>query len=423
MSRAAGVALMGLVAIVVVGCGGATSTSIADPTAAIEIYSQKDPGVEDLLRQQIADFENLHKTITVKVVHFGNEQLRVQFQSSAAAGVGPELVYGSNINLAAWVRLKIIQPVDPLMGTAFIKQFADNAVGSVTYKGHVYAVPDINGGHLMLIYNKKLATASALSEATGFIWPPNNSDDLIKTARSLTDLSKNQHGLVFNESDPLWLVPWIGGFDGAVLDSNNRPTLNTQSMIDALTFERSLKTLSALPSSIDDNTADLMFKAGHAAFIINGDWSVKGYADAFGSYLGIAPLPLVGKTGKWAAPYTAAMGYSVNARAKGDKLRAAELFLRYISQASQDVKVAALGYVPANTAATKDPHVENDPILGASSHALVHGTPTPIVPEMSAIWDAIRGQLADVMSGNEDPVAAAAAMQKDAERRLSQLNS
>ena len=422
MGRVADVALLGLVAIGFAGCDGTTSNSPADPTAAIEIYSQKDPGLEGLLRQQIADFETLHKTITVKVVHLGSEQLRVQFQSSTAAGAGPELVYGSNNNIAAWGRLKIIQPVDTLLGSAFMKQFARNAVGSVTYQGHVYAVPDINGGQLMLIYNKKLATDSALSQATGFIWPPNNSDDLLKTARSLTDVSKNQFGLVFNENDPLWLVPWIGGFGGAVLDVNNRPTLNTQPMIDALTFERSLKTESALPPHIDDNTADRMFKAGQAAFIINGDWSVKGYADAFGSYLGIAALPLVRKTGQWAAPYTAAMGYSVSARAKGDKLRAAELFLRYVSQASQDVKIAALGYVPANTAATKDPLVENDPILGVSSRALGHGVPTPIVPEISAIWDAIKGHLADVMNGNEDPVVAAAAMQKDAERRISQLS-
>jgi arabinogalactan oligomer/maltooligosaccharide transport system substrate-binding protein len=422
MGRVPRVGFIVVTTIVLAACGGTTSTSGGDPTAAIQIYSQKDPGFEDLLRRQIADFQNLHKTITVTVVHYDNAQLQAQFQNAAAAHRGPELVYGPNNNLGPWAGAKVIQPIETLMGSSFIKQFADNAVASVIYEGHVYATPDINGGHLMLLYNKKLATDSALSEATGFIWPPDSTDALIKTIEHLTDMSQNQYGLVFSENDPLWLAPWIGGFGGSVLDAKGKPTLNTQPMIDALAFERSLKVHGAMPPSANYDEADRMFRNGQAAFIIDGDWSLKRYSDALGSNFGIAPLPLVRKTGMWAAPYTAALGYSVNAYANGDKLRAAKLFLLYISQASQNIKVASLGAIPANKSATKDPLVENDPILGVSSAALVHGIAMPIVPEMGAIWDAIKGPLADVMNGLEDPEAATSTMQKDAERRISQLN-
>jgi len=47
--------------------------------------------------------------------------------------------------------------------------------------------------------------------------------------------------------------------------------------------------------------------------------------------------------------------------------------------------------------------------------------PQPIVPEMRAIYDAIKTPLADVMNGKQDPAAAAAVMQKDAETRIAQL--
>jgi len=405
---------MGLFAVVIVAtaCGGGTSSSNnTEPTADIQIYSQKDPGLEDLLKTQITAFEGIHKTITVKIVHYETEQLRTNFQTAAIAHSGPELVYGPNDNIGPWVTLKILQPIDTVMGSDFVKEFSSNAVGAVSYKGHVYAAPDINGNHLMLLYNKKLVTGAA----------PQNTDQLISMAQGLTDKSKNQYGLAFNENEAFWLMPWLGGFGGAVFDSSTKPTLNTQAMIDALTFERSLKTQGVAPATADYAKADSLFTAGQAAFLINGDWSLSGYKKALGDNLGIAPLPMVTKTGKWAAPYTASRGYSINAAASGDKLKAAKLFLQFISQASENVKVAPLGNIPANAAAANDPTVKNDPLLGASAAALVHGVPQPIVPEMRAIYDAIKTPLADVMNGKQDPAAAAAVMQKDAETRIAQL--
>jgi len=400
------------VALVASACGGSSGTTGGEPKADIQIYSQKDPGLEDLLKQQITEFQGLHKTITVKVVHYETEQLRTNFQTAAIAHSGPELVYGPNDNIGPWVTLKILQPIDTVMGQDFVKQFSENAVGAVSFKGHVYAAPDINGNHLMLLYNKKLVTGA----------PPANTDDLIAQAKALTS-PPSKYGLVFNENEAFWLMPWIGGFGGAVFDSNTKPTLNTQAMIDALTFERGLKTAGVVPPTADYAKADSMFKAGQAAFLINGDWSLAGYHDAkvLGDSLGISPLPIVTKTGKYAAPYTASRGYSINASAKGDKLNAAKLFLQFISQTSQNVKVAALGNIPANATAANDPTVKNDPILAASAAALVHGVAQPIVPEMRAVYDAIKTPLADVMNGKITPEAAAATIQKDAETRIAQL--
>ncbi len=400
-----------VIAFVASSCGGGPTSSGTEPTADIQIYSQKDPGLEDLLKQQITEFQGLHKTITVKIVHYETEQLRTNFQTAAIAHAGPELVYGPNDNIGPWVTLKILQPIDTVMGQDFVKEFSPNAVGAVSYKGHVYAAPDINGNHLMLLYNKKLVTGA----------PPANTDDLISQAKALTDTSKKQYGLAFNENEAFWLMPWLGGFGGQVFDSSTKPTLNTQAMIDALTFERSLKTQGVAPATADYAKADSLFSAGQAGFLINGDWSLSGYKKALGDNLGIAPLPMVSKTGKWAAPYTASRGYSINAAASGDKLKAAKLFLQFISQASQNVKVAPLGNIPANSAAAFDPSVKNDPLLGASAAALVHGVAQPIVPEMRAIYDAIKTPLADVMNGKQDPAAAAAVMQKDAETRIAQL--
>jgi arabinogalactan oligomer/maltooligosaccharide transport system substrate-binding protein len=398
-------------ALAAAACGGSTTTSSTEPKADIQIYSQKDPNLANLLKSQILDFQTLHPTITVKYVQYETEQLRTNFQTAAIAHAGPELVYGPNDNIGPWVTLKIIQPLDTLIGSDFTKLFAKNAVDASSYKGHVYMAPDINGNHLMLLYNKKLVTGA----------PPTTTDDLMTQAKTLTNTSKNQYGIVFNQNEPFWLMPWIGGFGGAVFDANTKPTLNTQAVIDALAFERSLKTSGATPNTADYAKADSLFSTGNAAFLINGDWSLGGYKTALGDNLGIAPLPQVSKTGKWAAPYTATRGYSINAAASGDKLAAAKLFLQWISQASQNVKVGILGNLPANAEAANDPLIKSDPILSASAAALVHGVSAPIVPEMRAIYDAVRTPLTDVMNGKQEPAAAAAAMQQDAVTRIAQL--
>ena len=423
VSRALCVGIMVVTAITTAACAGTASNRGSDPTATIEIYSDKDPAHENLLRQQVADFEGLHPTIKVSIMHFATAELSVEFKNAALAHGGPELVYAPDDDIVPWARSRIIQPVDTVMGASFMKQFADNAVGAVSYRGHAYAAPDISGGQLLLMYNRKIATDSAMSQFTGFIWPPDNANDLLKAVKGFNDPSKNQYGLVFNEIDPLWLVPWVGGFGGALIDTNGKPTLNTPSVIDALAYEYSLRTGAGLSPAVDNASADRIFRAGRAAFMINGDWSIRSYQDTFGADFGMTRLPVVNKTGKWASPYMTARGYSINAYTKGEKLMAVGLFLRYISQPGHNVEVAALGDVPANKVAAADRRVKDHPILGILSGALARGTPMPIEPEMAAVWDAMKGPLADVMNGTEDPPSAALAMQKNAEQRISQLGS
>ena len=76
-------------ALVAAACGGSTTTSGTEPTADIQIYEQKDAPNESLLKQQITEFQGLHKTITVKVVNYQTESLRTNFQTAAIAPRGP----------------------------------------------------------------------------------------------------------------------------------------------------------------------------------------------------------------------------------------------------------------------------------------------------------------------------------------------
>ena len=47
---------------------------------------------------------------------------------------------------------------------------------------------------------------------------------------------------MYNQTEPFWLVPWLGGFKGAVFAKDGvTPTLNTPQMVATLKFLKSLK--------------------------------------------------------------------------------------------------------------------------------------------------------------------------------------
>ena len=67
-------------------------------------------------------------------------------------------------------------------------------------------------------------------------------------------------------------VPFLGGFGGRVFAEDGvTPTLDTEAMVNALTFMHDLKyDLGVMPAEADYNVADGLFKQGDAAMIVNG---------------------------------------------------------------------------------------------------------------------------------------------------------
>ena len=63
---------------------------------------------------------------------------------------------------------------------------------------------------------------------------------MIATAKEHT--ADGAYGLVFNQTESFWLVPFLGGFGGSVFaDDGVTPTLNTDEMKSALEFLYNLK--------------------------------------------------------------------------------------------------------------------------------------------------------------------------------------
>ena len=244
----------------------------------------------------------------------------------------------------------------------------------------------------MLLYNKSLIGA-----------PPETTDELITVGKQLT--GGDRYGIVWNQVEPFWLVPWLGGFGGEVFAEDGlTPNLNTPPMVATLQFLSDLKNVHGItPQEVDYAGADSLFKDGQAAMIVNGDWALSEYVGILGDDLGIAPLPKVASTGLFPAPYTSGKYFMIPVDVEGQRRDTIVEFIEYVTNYDNQIRlVTELTRLPALREALDDPLVTGDPILEGSSLQIAQGTPMPSVLEWRCNWDAMKPELIAVLTSTKN---------------------
>ena len=357
----------------------------------------------------INEFMKANPEVTVELVKkIDVEVLREDFLTASLAGAPPDLLWTVNDHAGPFVAADIINPVDGLFD---LNMYVDSALEAVKLEGKYWGIPISNGNHLMLLYNKKL-----IAEA------PKDTDELFAKGKELT--KEGNYALVWNQTEPFWLVPWLGGFKGKVFAEDGvTPTLNTPEMVATLKFLYDMKfDAKIIPPECDYDGADTLFKEGKAAMIINGDWSLGGYTGVLGENLGVARIPKVVATGEWPKPYTSGAYFMLAKGLSGDKLKAAQDFIAFVSSIEKQLEmVKLLNRLPAVKEALKDPLITENPILKGSSDQMVVGTPMPTVLEMRCNWDSMKPEMLAVLTNTKSPEDAAKAMQTSAEACIKAL--
>jgi maltose-binding protein MalE len=385
-----------------------------EETLEIIIWEQMDPEEQILLNQHLESFKQKHAGLQISTDHFETDVLHSQFQTAALAGGGPDLVYGPSDKVGPYSVMNLIYPLEDQFDDEFWQRFEK---GSIAYlEGHIYAVPDQIGNHLMLLYNKDLVNRQ-----------PQDSDDWIEMCKEATrdnddDGFPDVYGLVFNYNEPFWLVPFLGGYGGWLVDDKFNPTLNTPAMVGALNFLADMRNKHKIvPRESNYPMSDTMFKMGQAAFLINGPWSFKGYLKA-GINMGVMPLPVIKETGKHPTPTVSSRGYSINANVDPDKLALVKELLQHLtSEEVQKSRMTELLILPSLSSLYKEAVLTDNEILKGSKEQALLGRPMPVVPELRAIWDAIRPFYQSVLGGEMTPEKAAEKMQLKAEKTISEM--
>ncbi|MFH1755385.1 MAG: extracellular solute-binding protein, partial [Candidatus Latescibacterota bacterium] len=176
-----------------------------------------------------------------------------------------------------------------------------------------------------------------------------------------------------------------------------------------------------IPRESNYEVSDTMFKMGQAAFLINGPWSLKAYLKA-GIDLGVMPLPMIKDTGMNPAPMVSSRGYSISANVAEDKLPVVKELFKYLTSAAVQREIMKeLLILPSLTELYSDPLLTENEILKGSMQQAKLGRPMPVVPEMRAIWDAIRPFYQSVLGGEMTPQEAAKKMQLKAEKSIREM--
>ncbi|HEB83678.1 MAG TPA: extracellular solute-binding protein, partial [Bacteroidetes bacterium] len=330
-------------------------------------------------------------------------------------GTGPELVFGPSDQVGPFATMGIIRPLEDLLSEQELARL--NPQGLSWYQGHLYQVADRLGNHLTLIYNKAYVPK-----------PPQNSDEMIAVGQANTldldgDGKLDRFGLVWNFTEPYFFIPFLGGFGGWVMDDQFRPTLDTEANRRAIRFVMDLRdTYKITPKNSDYETANSLFKEGMAAMIINGDWSWATYQDA-GIDIGVTRIPKIVETGLWPTPMVSPKGYSININIKEGKLAPTLVLLRYLlADDAQRRLAAATSIMPTSLKVLDEPFIRDDEIMSNSLAQIEVGRPMPIVPELRAIWDAMRPAYQAFLGGAMGADEAARSMQQVAEKKIREMN-
>ncbi|MBF8296143.1 MAG: hypothetical protein HW389_2688 [Bacteroidetes bacterium] len=386
-------------------------------TNRIVIWHQMRPDEQVVLHRQLARYMEKHPEIKVQELFKETETLRSAYVVGALAGQGPDLVYGPSDPVGVYEATKSIRVLEDLFPASYLSQFDSTSL--LWYHGHLYQVADKIGNHLALVYNKKYVQK-----------PPETDKELIELSKSIQTRygyvagRPNVYGLTWNYIEPFFFIPFYTGFGGWVFGADGvTPTLDTKAMVDALNFVRQLRDVEKiLPNEADYEIADALFKDGKAAMLINGDWSWAGYAQK-GIDIGISPLPRITATGLWCAPMTSPKGYSVNVNMKEEKLALVVELLKYLlSEECQLETVKALNTAPTLKALYRHPDILSNENLQNSLLQIARGKSMPVVPQMRAVWDAMRPSYQAVMGKARTPQQAAQDMQSQALRKIRDMN-
>lgn len=412
--------------LLAVGCNGQRDRTI------VTLWHQMRPADRAVLDQRIEDYERDNPEVDVRALYKETEELRSGLESAVLVGAGPDIIYGPWDTLGVYNEIGAVQDLSPWFSQEVRDQFDPRTLANLPDKDNpelrkLVFVGDRFGNHLALVYNRDFVKQ-----------PPTTTDELIELAKANTiddsgDGRPDRFGIVWNYTEPFFVVPFLTGHGGWVFANNaagigrseTKPTpdLDTPEAIAAYQFVADLKTKhKVLPTSADYNAARELFLAGKAAMLIDGDWSWQQYVAADDIDAAIAPLPTVSSTGLPMKSMVSPKGYSLSVAAQGARAENAAKLIRFLTNIdTQRAFLEQQKIIPSRLSLREHPLLQSDPTLVTSFAQTETARTMPLVTEMRAVWDSMRPPYQSLMSGNLTAAEATRQMQAGALSKIEAL--
>jgi maltose/maltodextrin transport system substrate-binding protein len=354
------------------------------------VWINGDKGYNGL--QKVGDAFARESGVQVTVQH--PEAAPEKFQSSSAAGKGPDIFCWPHDRAGEWARSGLIVPVRP--GKKLRASIDESAWQAFKYQGKFWAYP-IAIEAIGLMYNKALVPT-----------PPESFEEVIRLDRQLA--AKGKKAILWDYNKSFFTWPLLAGSGGYIFGRNAKGELDTQDIgvnspgaVQAAEFLAKLVKDGHMPRGAAFYAEmEGGFSRGEIAMMISGPWA---WDNARRSRIdfGVAPIPSV--NGHPAKPFVGVLGCMITAPSKVKDL--AREFIEHHLLRVDSLKTINAD-VPLGTPANKVFYQElaADPNIRATMENARRGEPIPNIPETGKFFTAVDAALEAITTGRQSPKAA-----------------
>ncbi len=354
--------------------------------------------------------EAAYPNIDIVYEKVGAVDARSKLELDGPAGLGGDVFIQPHDGMSESIIANILLPLGSEMGEMIEERMLEGAVGTVKKDGNYFGVP-LATESIALFYNKTLLEENGFEVATTF-------ETIKEQAAQYNDNAANKHLIRWEPGNSYTNQFFLtaAGFNlyGENHDDASQVNLNTQEVIDGLTFFGSMKEYLPVPyADLNWDTIHGEFVKGNLPYMISGPWSLaeaKQGAEENGFELGVTTIPTIngvqGETfsGNIIACVSAYTQHPTEAKQVVDFLASEEGL-----QIMYDVQ----GKIPALKDASVIEGVVEDPYIAGILAQAEYSQPMPILPEMSKYWGAAETMYRSVWEGLSPPEEAAAKALED----------
>lgn len=344
--------------------GLGTLAATAANAVEIRYWQYVQDGRVKAIDQLIEQFQAANPDITVVHETFPYADYQTKVAAAVLAGEGPEVVQFYYGWLDTFRNGELIQPLSQeAFPHAEIEKKFFPIVSAMQRDGEYYGLPTAVRA-LALIYNKKL-----LAEA-GFTEPPKTLDELVEQSKAVTktDASGNIEvegiGIGMAAQDHhYWREVLVRQFGGEpYLDDYTKVTYNDEAGLAALKWYVDLEMTHKVAKTGFMDEPQAAFRAGKAAFLIDGTFRIPGLLTTEGLEFGVTELP---EHNGVKANFASYWANGIVAGTEGEELEAANKFLAFITTPeAMALWLEVAGELPADPSLAMSEESLADPVWG-----------------------------------------------------------
>jgi ABC-type glycerol-3-phosphate transport system substrate-binding protein len=378
----------------------------SESITTLKLWDCLEPGERMALTGSRSRFMSEHGDIDIETRHFrSQEELQDQFEAASLAGAGPQLL------------LLDFEGVHRLAGSNVVREIVDevdytrvlNGLEEIAkYEGKSYIVPFRAYDFLALFFNRDI-----IGDA------PDDFEGVFSYIQELEQSGEEEiYGFLLNESEGDWIIPFIGGYRGWIIDyDSNSLTLDSQAMQKTLQFlDYAYNQERLLQDGMEYGEINGLFKSGRAHMIIDQYRTAGEYIDS-GINLGIAKIPRAWEGTGYPTPLISGLGFMININTYGEQLDAAKEFIDFMlgEETQQEWNKNTLT-IPAVTGVGQEEFTAGQPLMeNAFEQAKIcRGKPDNRL--IMVIRNAITDNVRSLLAGDITPEDAALKIQEDAIR-------